>query len=93
MRKTGSGQSPQCFRKKKKNGLQASKNASQLDTTTATELANAFSSGMPHPCDSRMGSARNFFGDGSVAFVKDDVAADTFVSLITRGAGDQTGDY
>jgi prepilin-type N-terminal cleavage/methylation domain-containing protein/prepilin-type processing-associated H-X9-DG protein len=31
------------------------------------------------------------FGDGSVQFVKDDVAADTFVSLITRGAGDQTG--
>jgi prepilin-type N-terminal cleavage/methylation domain-containing protein/prepilin-type processing-associated H-X9-DG protein len=32
------------------------------------------------------------FGDGSVQFIKDDVAADTFVSLITRGAGDATGD-
>ncbi len=33
------------------------------------------------------------FGDGSVAFVKDDVAPDTFVSLITRGAGDSSSDY
>jgi prepilin-type processing-associated H-X9-DG protein len=33
------------------------------------------------------------FGDGSVQFIKEDVAADTFVSLITRGAGDQTGDF
>jgi prepilin-type processing-associated H-X9-DG protein len=33
------------------------------------------------------------FGDGSVSFVKDDVNADTFVSLITRGAADQTGDF
>jgi prepilin-type N-terminal cleavage/methylation domain-containing protein/prepilin-type processing-associated H-X9-DG protein len=39
------------------------------------------------------GGSNIVFGDGSVAFVKDDVAADTFVSLITRGAGDQTGDY
>ena len=31
------------------------------------------------------------FGDGSVQFIKDDVAADTFVSLITRAAADQTG--
>jgi prepilin-type processing-associated H-X9-DG protein len=31
------------------------------------------------------------FGDGSVQFVKEDVAADTFVSLITRAAADPTG--
>ena len=30
------------------------------------------------------------FGDGSVQFIKDDVAADTFVSFITRGAADTT---
>src|ERR1700686_283298 len=46
MRKIGNGQSPQCFRKKKTNGRQASKNASQLETTTATEPAKSFSSGM-----------------------------------------------
>jgi prepilin-type N-terminal cleavage/methylation domain-containing protein/prepilin-type processing-associated H-X9-DG protein len=39
------------------------------------------------------GGSNIVFGDGSVAFVKEDVAADTFVSLITRGAGDQTGEY
>jgi prepilin-type N-terminal cleavage/methylation domain-containing protein/prepilin-type processing-associated H-X9-DG protein len=33
------------------------------------------------------------FGDGSVQFVKEDVSADTFVSLITRAAGDQTGEF
>jgi prepilin-type N-terminal cleavage/methylation domain-containing protein/prepilin-type processing-associated H-X9-DG protein len=33
------------------------------------------------------------FGDGSVQFVKEDVSPDVFVSLITRGAGDQVGDY
>jgi prepilin-type N-terminal cleavage/methylation domain-containing protein/prepilin-type processing-associated H-X9-DG protein len=33
------------------------------------------------------------FGDGSVQFVKEDVSADTFVSLITRAAADQTGDF
>ena len=33
------------------------------------------------------------FGDGSVQFVKDEVASDTFVSLITRGAGDAAGDF
>jgi prepilin-type processing-associated H-X9-DG protein len=31
------------------------------------------------------------FGDGSVQFIKEDVSADTFVSLITRAAADQTG--
>jgi prepilin-type N-terminal cleavage/methylation domain-containing protein/prepilin-type processing-associated H-X9-DG protein len=39
------------------------------------------------------GGANIAFGDGSVQFVKDDVAADTFVSLITRAAADQTGDF
>ena len=39
------------------------------------------------------GGSNIVFGDGSVAFVKDYVAADTFVSLITRGAADQTSDY
>jgi prepilin-type N-terminal cleavage/methylation domain-containing protein/prepilin-type processing-associated H-X9-DG protein len=33
------------------------------------------------------------FGDGSVQFVKDDVNADTFVSLITRAGADQTGEF
>lgn len=33
------------------------------------------------------------FGDGSVQFIKEDVTPDVFVSLITAGAGDQTGDY
>ncbi len=33
------------------------------------------------------------FGDGSVQFVKEDVSSDVFVSLITRGAEDQVGDY
>src|SRR2546421_6391663 len=49
-RKTGNGQSLQCFRKKKTNGRQASKNASQLETTTATEPAKSFSSGMTKSC-------------------------------------------
>jgi prepilin-type N-terminal cleavage/methylation domain-containing protein/prepilin-type processing-associated H-X9-DG protein len=39
------------------------------------------------------GGANIAFGDGSVQFVKDDVSADTFVSLITRAAADQTGDF
>src|SRR6478672_3661141 len=39
------------------------------------------------------GGSNVALGDGSVAFVKEDVAADTFVSLITRAAADQTGDY
>jgi len=39
------------------------------------------------------GGCNIVFGDGSVQFVKDDVAADTFVSLITRAAADQTGDF
>src|SRR5437762_4893659 len=60
MRKTGSGQSAQCLRKKKKNGRQVSKNASQLDTTTATELANALSSGIRHSSCSTILRARNF---------------------------------
>src|SRR5436189_6327524 len=61
MRKTGSGQSLQCLRKKKKNGRQVSKNASQLDTTTATELAKAFSSGIRNSSSSLIPRARNFF--------------------------------
>jgi prepilin-type N-terminal cleavage/methylation domain-containing protein/prepilin-type processing-associated H-X9-DG protein len=39
------------------------------------------------------GGSNIVFGDGSVQFVKEDVAADAFVSLITRGAGDQSGEY
>src|SRR5882762_9931574 len=46
IRKIGNGQSLQCLRKKKTNGRHASKKASQLETTTATELAKSFSSGM-----------------------------------------------
>src|ERR1700692_2664019 len=46
IRKIGKGQSLQCLRKKKTNGRHASKNASQLETTIATELAKSFSSGM-----------------------------------------------
>src|SRR5205823_11822871 len=61
MRNTGSGQSLQCLRKKKKNGRQVSKNASQLDTTTATELAKAFSSGIRNSSSSLIPHARNFF--------------------------------
>jgi len=61
MRNTGSGQSLQCLRKKKKNGRQVSKNASQLDTTTATELAKAFSSGIRNSSSSLIPRARNFF--------------------------------
>src|SRR3954447_2995847 len=33
------------------------------------------------------------FGDGSVQFIKDDIAPDTFVALITRAADDKAGDY
>src|SRR6478672_6725118 len=61
IRKTGKGQSPQCFRKKKTKGRQVSKKVSQLETTTATELANAFSSGICHSCGNGIHSARNFF--------------------------------
>ena len=61
IRKTGNGQSGQYFRKKKMNGRQASKNESQLETTTATELANAFSSGIRNSCGSLIAHARNFF--------------------------------
>src|SRR5438309_3452829 len=50
IRKIGNGQSLQCLRKKKTNGRQASKNASQLETTTATEPAKSFSSGMAKSC-------------------------------------------
>jgi prepilin-type N-terminal cleavage/methylation domain-containing protein/prepilin-type processing-associated H-X9-DG protein len=39
------------------------------------------------------GGSNIVFGDGSVSFIKEDVAADTFVSLITRGAADQTGEF
>src|SRR3954464_5554529 len=60
-RKTGNGQSGQCFRKKKAKGRQASKKASQLETTMATELANAFSSGIRNRCGSRIQHARDFF--------------------------------
>jgi len=61
MRNTGNGQSLQCLRKKKKNGRQVSKKASQLDTTTATELAKAFSSGIRNSSSSLIPRARNFF--------------------------------
>src|SRR6266404_5558303 len=61
IRYTGNGQSLQCFRKKKTKGRQASKNASQLETTIATELANAFSSGIRNSCGSRIRGARDFF--------------------------------
>src|SRR5205814_6313177 len=61
MRNTGSGQSLQCLRKKKKNGRQVSKKASQLDTTTATDLAKAFSSGIRNSSSSLIPRARNFF--------------------------------
>jgi prepilin-type processing-associated H-X9-DG protein len=39
------------------------------------------------------GGCNVVFGDGSVSFIKEDVDADTFISLITRGGGDQAGDY
>jgi prepilin-type N-terminal cleavage/methylation domain-containing protein/prepilin-type processing-associated H-X9-DG protein len=39
------------------------------------------------------GGSNVAFGDGSVQFIKDDVSGDTFVSLITRAAADQTGDF
>src|SRR3954452_11537883 len=61
IKKTGKGQSPQCFRKKNTKGRQASKNASQLEPTTAPELANAFSSGICHSCGNGIRYARNFF--------------------------------
>ena len=37
------------------------------------------------------GGCNMTFGDGSVQFIKDDIAPDTFVSFVTRGAADQTG--
>jgi hypothetical protein len=61
MRKTGKGQSAQYLRKKNTKGRQASKNESQLETTIATELANAFSSGIRNSCGSLIARARNFF--------------------------------
>src|SRR2546423_1252808 len=61
IRKIGNGHSGQYFRKKKTKGRQASKNESQLETTTATELANAFSSGIRNSCGSLIPRARNFF--------------------------------
>src|SRR6266403_2569285 len=69
IRYTGNGQSLQCFRKKKTKGRQASKNASQLETTMATELANAFSSGIRNSCDSRMRRARDFFCENLAALL------------------------
>lgn len=39
------------------------------------------------------GGSNVSFGDGSVQFVKEDVDADTFVSLVTRAAGDSPGDF
>lgn len=39
------------------------------------------------------GGCNVVFGDGSVSFIKEDINSDTFVSLITRGAGDIAGDY
>src|ERR1044071_541487 len=61
IKKNGNGQSGQCFRKKKTKGRQASKKESQLETTTATELENAFSSGIRNSCGSLIARARNFF--------------------------------
>src|SRR5947199_9988664 len=46
IRNIGKGQSLQYLRKKKTNGRHASKNASQLETMIATELAKSFSSGI-----------------------------------------------
>src|SRR3954469_906723 len=60
-RKMGNGQSGQCFRKKKAKGRQASKKASQLETTIATELANDFSSGIRNSCGRAIRRARYFF--------------------------------
>jgi hypothetical protein len=45
IKNAGKGQSLQCLRKKKVNGRHASKKASQLETTIATELAKSFSVG------------------------------------------------
>src|SRR6266446_4476147 len=60
IRKIGKGQSLQYFRKKKTNGRHASKNASQLETTIATELAKSFSSGMEKSCSNADALARIF---------------------------------
>lgn len=38
------------------------------------------------------GGCNMTFGDGSVQFIKEDISPDMFISLITRGAADQTGD-
>src|SRR5450432_2226089 len=61
IRKTGNGQSLQCFRKKKANGRQASKNASQLETTIATELVKSFSSGMKRVVRQAVPLRKRFF--------------------------------
>src|SRR5437868_14189361 len=61
IRNIGNGQSLQYLRKKKTKGRQASKNASQLDTMIATELAKSFSSGMEESCDRLEHSASDFF--------------------------------
>jgi prepilin-type N-terminal cleavage/methylation domain-containing protein/prepilin-type processing-associated H-X9-DG protein len=39
------------------------------------------------------GGCNIVLGDGSVSFVKEDVDANTFISLITRASGDTPGDY
>jgi prepilin-type N-terminal cleavage/methylation domain-containing protein/prepilin-type processing-associated H-X9-DG protein len=39
------------------------------------------------------GGCNVVLGDGSVAFLKEDLDADTFISLITRGAGDQAESF
>jgi len=39
------------------------------------------------------GGCNVVFGDGSVSLITNSVSSDTFVSLITRAAGDQAGDY
>src|ERR1044072_1582330 len=67
MRNAGNGQSLQCLRKKKTNGRHASKNASQLETMIATELAKSFSSGMEEVVRQAPALRKRFFvGAGEV---------------------------
>jgi len=61
IRNAGKGQSLQCFRKKKTKGRHASKKASQLETTIATELAKSFSSGMEEVVGQALALRKRFF--------------------------------
>jgi prepilin-type processing-associated H-X9-DG protein len=74
--------------------------ASKTNSKPTTVLTDCPISSAVMNCDNwkgvysfHSGGCNITFGDGSVQFVKEDASSDTFISLITRGAGDQTGEF